>query len=346
MELLSDYEYVLPEHLIAQVPLKNRRDSRLLVLSAKDASPRHQKFSDVIDFLNAGDALVINTSKVMKARLNGHKLHSGGKVEILLSRMLSHNVWIALVRAKGKKHNLKVDFKGSIATVVGPAPEDEGAFVVEFEGDLGEIIEKCGELPLPQYIERPGNEADASRYQTVYANDNAMQSVAAPTAGLHFDLALLEAIKAKGVAVIPVTLHVGPGTFVPVRHEDVALHKMHGELAEISHESAKQINNVKEAGGRIIAVGTTAVRTLESATTSDGKVQAGCQLTRLFIRPGFDFKIIDALITNFHLPKTTLLMLVSAVAGRERILAAYDEAICQGYRFFSYGDACYFERRE
>lgn len=346
MELLSDFEYELPEHLIAQAPLENRRDSRLLVLAKTDLAARHQQFANVIDFLNPGDALVINTSKVMNARLHGTKLQSGGKVEILLSRVISQNVWIALVKAKGKKENLKVEFKGSIATIVGPAPEDDGAFIVEFSDDIHEVIAKCGELPLPQYISRSSTTNDAARYQTVYANDKAMQSVAAPTAGLHFDEALLEAIQKKGVTIIPVILHVGPGTFVPVRHEDISLHKMHGELAEISEDAAQKINETKIRGGRVVAVGTTAVRTLESACDEEGAVKAGSQLTRLFIRPGFRFKVVDALITNFHLPKTTLLMLVSAFAGRERTLAAYNDAIRHGYRFFSYGDASYFERRE
>lgn len=345
MDSLSDYDYELPEHLIAQAPLTNRRDSKLLVLGKHVDKPEHRNFCDIMDYLNPGDALVINTSKVMKARLIGRK-NTGGKVEILLSRPLSDNTWLCLVCAKGNKEHLRIEFGCGNATILKPAPEDPGAFIVSFEGELGQIIEECGALPLPPYITRQPTEHDAARYQTVYADDKTMLSVAAPTAGLHFDLTLLDAIKEKGVSIIPVTLHVGPGTFLPVRHDDLSLHQMHGELAEISQIAANQINDIKRLGGRVIAVGTTAVRTLESAAVDQGTVKAGSYLTRLFIRPGFRFKIIDALITNFHLPKTTLIMLVSAIAGRERILAAYNEAIHQQYRFFSYGDASYIELKD
>lgn len=344
MDLLSDFDYLLPERLIAQAPLEKRSDSKLLVLGRESIAPTHRQFSDVLDYLNPGDALVINTSKVMKARLHGHK-RSGGRVEILLSRPITEKTWICLVKAKGPKENLEVVLRDSIAVVKGVAEDDPGAFVVEFEGDIAQIIEKDGELPLPGYIERPSTNDDALRYQTVYADDAAKLSVAAPTAGLHFDEQLLQKIKDKGVIVVPVILHVGPGTFAPVRDQDISLHQMHGEMFQITKDAASAINEVKANGGRVIAVGTTSVRTLESASQS-GRVEAGSHLTRIFIRPGFKFQIVDALITNFHLPKTTLLMLVSALVGRERILSAYDEAIKNQYRFFSYGDACYFERMD
>jgi len=345
VELLSDYEYSLPEHLIAQRPLENRRDSRLLVLKKDADEVVHSSFASVVDLLQPGDALIINTSKVMKARLRGHKV-SGGKVEVLLIRPLEGSKWLAFVRAKGPKTGMRVAFSTSgSATIIGPASDEEAAFIVEFDGDLSAIMESCGDLPLPPYIERPTTLEDESRYQTVYADDSATQSVAAPTAGLHFDLALLESVRAKGIEVIPVTLHVGAGTFAPVRHEDISLHQMHAEWAEVSRESAEKINAIKAKGGRIIAVGTTALRTLESASES-GLVQSGGALTRLFIRPGYRFQTVDALITNFHLPKTTLLMLVSAFIGKDRLFAAYHEAIAHSYRFFSYGDACYFELRD
>lgn len=342
MELLSDYDYALPEHLIAQTPLENRRDSKLLVLRRSDAAASHHQFDYVLDCLNPGDGLVINTSKVMKARLRGFREVTGGKVEILLSRMLSHNTWIALVRATGKKLNMRVSLGCGSATIVGPAPDEDGAFIVEIHGDLNAIMESCGDLPLPLYIARSPTQEDETRYQTVYAQGD-QRSVAAPTAGLHFDLALLNAIRNKGVKVIPVTLHVGAGTFLPVRYEEVAKHQMHAEWAAVSEDSAQQINAIKKAGGRIITVGTTATRTLESASTDNGEVVPGSILTRLFIRPGYRFRVVDALITNFHLPKTTLFMLVCAAVGLERTKRAYYNAVENSYRFFSYGDACYFE---
>ena len=345
MDSLSNYNYDLPQQLIAQKPAENRSDSRLLVIRGNTQQIHHRQFFQMIDYLNPGDALVVNTSKVMKARLIGKKYKSGGKVEVLLSRFLEGNKWVCLVRSKGEKNGQLLDFSGHKATILGLAPKDDGAFVVEFE-NLEKIIDKCGQLPLPPYIERCSSDEDFSRYQTVYADDSQTQSVASPTAGLHFDEVLLEKIKEKGVKVVPIVLHVGPGTFLPVRHEDLSLHQMHAELACISENSARVINETKNAGHRVIAVGTTAVRTLESAADELGKVKAGEQLTRLFIKPGFRFKIVDAMITNFHLPKTTLLMLVSAFAGRKRILEAYEEAIKEKYRFFSYGDASYIEREE
>lgn len=346
MELLSDYNYELPPHLIAQAPLDKRSDARLLMLPKGAETPSHGRFVDILSLLNTGDGLVINTSKVMKARLWGQKRQSGGKVEMLLIRPLADNQWLALVSAKGKKAQLEVDFASVSATIVGPSHDEPGAFVVAFDGDVQALLTEQGELPLPPYITRKPDDDDDTRYQTVYADNNAEASVASPTAGLHFDEALLQAIHDKGVHIIPVTLHVGPGTFMPVRSENLAEHHMHGEWSEISDEAAAEINAIKARGGRIVAVGTTATRTLESHAIENAVVKAGGQLTRLFIRPGYRFLIVDALITNFHLPKTTLLMLVSALVGRERLLAAYNEAILQGYRFFSYGDASYLERVE
>lgn len=341
MNLLSDFDYPLPEHLIAQKPLENRRDSKLLVL-ARNSEIKHRSFADVMEYLRPGDALVVNDSTVMKARLRGKRVATGGQVEILLSRMLEPNLWVALVRATGKKENMVVSLGAGSATIRGPSQDEPGAFIVEIHGDLQTIMASCGDLPLPHYIDRQTTDEDSSRYQTVYAKGEE-RSVAAPTAGLHFDEALLEAIRQKGVTIVPVTLHVGAGTFLPVRHEEISLHQMHAECAEISQESARLINDVKARGGRIVAVGTTATRTLESSVDENGRVKAGPVLTRLFIRPGFRFRVIDALVTNFHLPKTTLFMLVCAAIGRERALAVYHEAIANHYRFFSYGDACYFE---
>ena len=346
VELLSDYEYALPEHLIAQKPLENRRDSRLLVLKKDATQVSHSGFASIIDLLEPGDALVVNTSKVMKARLRGHKVQSGGKVEVLLIRPLTDGKWLAFVKASGQKANMKIALGCGSAVVVGRSEEENDAFVIALEGDVSAIMESCGDLPLPPYIERPTTCEDERRYQTVYADDGSVQSVAAPTAGLHFDVALLDEIRAKGVEIIPVTLHVGAGTFAPVRYEDISQHQMHAEWAEISEESAQRINAVKKRGGRIVAVGTTALRTLESGAGTGGEVRAGAALTRLFIRPGYKFRVLDALVTNFHFPKTTLLMLVAAFAGKERVFQAYEEAIANGYRFFSYGDACYFELKK
>ncbi|MDA0712974.1 MAG: tRNA preQ1(34) S-adenosylmethionine ribosyltransferase-isomerase QueA, partial [bacterium] len=297
--------------------------------------------------LNPGDALVLNNTKVIPARFHGYKTKTKGKVGILLSRVMPDGSWIALVTAKrkmqiGDEITLKND--SLTATIINKVIEEPGAFQIKFNHDILKHAEEIGEIPLPPYIKRVCNEIDNERYQTVFADDKQNQAVAAPTAGLHFDQELLEQIKNKGVRIIYITLHVGPGTFLPIRTDNINEHQMHAEPWFITEAAATQINEIKNSGGRIIAVGTTCVRTLESATDDANKlVKAGSGLTRLFIKPGFKFKIVDSFITNFHLPKTTLLLLVAAAIGNENLAKIYQEAIEQNYRFFSYGDACFFD---
>lgn len=343
---VSDYDYFLPEEQIAQDPLADRSSSKLLVLDKNTGETSHHVFKEIIDYLNPGDCLCINNTKVIPARLIGRK-KTGGVVEVLLLKRLEDekSKWEVLTRP-GKKARV-----GDEIIFGGEGPEDfdllcrvtevkeDGNRIVEFEYDgiFEEILDKLGQMPLPPYITH--RLEDKNRYQTVYAKIEG--SAAAPTAGLHFTNELLEQIKEKGVKVVSVTLHVGLGTFRPVQVENILDHKMHSEYYEVSEETAKILNETKVNGGRIISVGTTSTRTLESVTDENGIVHAGSGETQIFIYPGYKFKAIDGLITNFHLPKSTLIMLVSALAGRKNVLNAYKEAVEKKYRFFSFGDAMF-----
>ena len=334
----SDFYYDLPKELIAQDPLEDRSSSRLLHLSMKDGSMEHRHFTDILDYLNEGDCLVINDTRVIPARLYGHKEETGALIEILLLKRHENDIWECLVKpGKKARPGAKITFgdgilKGEIIDIV-----DEGNRLIQFhyDGIFEEILDQLGEMPLPPYITHKLK--DKNRYQTVYAKNDG--SAAAPTAGLHFTKELLEQVKAKGVKIAHVTLHVGLGTFRPVKVDDVEQHHMHSEFYMVEEDQAKLINDTKKAGGRVISVGTTSCRTLESATGEDGILLAGSGWTEIFIYPGYRFKMIDGLITNFHLPESTLMMLVSALAGKENIMAAYEEAVRQKYRFFSFGDA-------
>ncbi len=338
----SDFYYDLPEELIAQSPAKTRDGSRLLTLDRKSGETEHRIFRDILDYINENDVLVINDSKVIPARIFGASVKSGYKVEFLLLRQRENNVWETLVRP-GKKAREGDRFvfgdgimHGEIIGIV-----EDGNRLIRFEYDSGktiyELLDALGSMPLPPYItEKPD---DPSRYQTVYARKEG--SAAAPTAGLHFTPELLDAIKAKGCAVCRVMLHVGLGTFRPVKEENIADHHMHTEYFEISEDTANEINARKKAGGRVIAVGTTSCRVLESASDEDGVLRPMATDTGIFIYPGYKFKTVDALITNFHLPESTLLMLVSAFSSREMMLSAYKTAVENKYRFFSFGDAMF-----
>ena len=334
----ADFYYELPKELIAQDPLEDRSASRLMHLSLKDGSVSHHSFRDIIDFLNPGDCLVINDTKVIPARLYGSRVPTGGAVEILLLKRMQDDTWECLVKP-GKKARTgdRISFgdgrlTGEITDVL-----DDGNRLIRFsyEGIFEEILDALGEMPLPPYITHKLQ--DRNRYQTVYAVHDG--SAAAPTAGLHFTHELLEQVKAKGVSIAHVTLHVGLGTFRPVKVDDVESHHMHSEFYVVEEDQAELINRTRQNGGRIIAVGTTSCRTLESASDPDGVIHAGSGWTDIFIYPGYRFKMTDALITNFHLPESTLLMLVSALAGKENIMRAYEEAVKERYRFFSFGDA-------
>ena len=334
----SDFYYDLPKELIAQDPLEDRSSSRLLHLSMKDGSMEHRHFTDILDYLKEGDCLVINDTRVIPARLYGHKEETGALIEILLLKRSENDIWECLVKpGKKARPGAKITFgdgilKGEIIDVV-----DEGNRLIQFhyDGIFEEILDQLGEMPLPPYITHKLK--DKNRYQTVYAKNDG--SAAAPTAGLHCTKELLEQVKAKGVNIAHVTLHVGLGTFRPVKVDDVEQHHMHSEFYMVEEDQAKLINDTKKQGGRVISVGTTSCRTLESATDENGILRAGSGWTEIFIYPGYRFKMIDGLITNFHLPESTLMMLVSALAGKEHIMAAYEEAVRQKYRFFSFGDA-------
>ena len=334
----SDFFYELPEELIAQDPLEDRTASRLLVLDRKTDKLEHKIFSDVIDYLNPGDCLVINNTRVIPARLIGEKEGTGGKVEILLLKRRENDIWESLVKpGKKLRPGARVTFgdgrlKAEILEIA-----EEGNRLVKFyyEGIFEEILDSLGEMPLPPYITHKLE--DKEMYQTVYAKFNG--SAAAPTAGLHFTNELLEKIRHKGVRIASITLHVGLGTFRPVKVEEVNNHHMHTEWYEVNKEAADIINETKKNGGRVICVGTTSCRTIESVADENGLMSAKTGETDIFIYPGYKFKVLDALITNFHLPESTLVMLVSALAGRENILHAYEEAVKEKYRFFSFGDA-------
>ncbi|WP_314943208.1 tRNA preQ1(34) S-adenosylmethionine ribosyltransferase-isomerase QueA [Abiotrophia defectiva] len=336
----KDFDYHLPEHLIAQTPLADRAASRLLVLDRQTGQKQDLHFDQIINFLNPGDALVVNETRVIPARLFGIKPETGGHLEILLLNNTQGNQWECLIKpARRAKTGTQIVFgeDGRLtATVVSEG--DHGGRIIEFsyEGVFLEILESLGQMPLPPYIKERLEDAD--RYQTVYAKENG--SAAAPTAGLHFTDELLEAIKAKGVEIIPLVLHVGLGTFRPVSADSIEDHEMHAEYYQLSQASADAIQAVQARGGKIFAVGTTSVRTLETiAAKFDGQVKADSGWTQIFISPGFEFKVVDHLITNFHLPCSTLVMLVSAFYKREAVLAAYEHAVEAEYRFFSFGDS-------
>lgn len=338
----SDFYYDLPEELIAQDPLPDRSSSRLMHLDKQTGKIIHTNFRHVLDYLNPGDCLVINDTRVIPARLYGSKVGTNAGIEILLLKRKENNIWETLVKpGKKAKPGTKISFGdglliGEVLDVV-----EEGNRLIQFsyEGIFEEILDQLGEMPLPPYITHKLQ--DKERYQTVYAKHEG--SAAAPTAGLHFTKELLEQIEEKGVKIAHVTLHVGLGTFRPVKVDDVEKHHMHSEFYVVEEDQAAIINEAKRTGHRVIAVGTTSCRTLESAADENGMLQAKSGWTEIFIYPGYEFKIIDALITNFHLPESTLLMLVSALAGKEHILKAYEEAVKERYRFFSFGDAMMIE---
>lgn len=338
----SDFYYELPQELIAQDPLEDRSSSRLMKLDKKTGEIEHKIFRDIIEELNPGDCLVVNNTKVIPARLLGVKEDTGAHIEVLLLKRKADNVWETLVKpGKKARPGARIIFGDGLlkAEVVDVVDEGNRLIRFEFEGIFEEILDKLGQMPLPPYITHQLK--DKNRYQTVYAKHDG--SAAAPTAGLHFTPELLEQILAKGVKLAHVTLHVGLGTFRPVKVEDVTKHHMHSEFYVVEEEQAHLINETKAAGGRVICVGTTSCRTLESATDEHGILKAGSGWTEIFIYPGYRFKMMDALITNFHLPESTLLMLVSAFAGKEKIMKAYEEAVRERYRFFSFGDAMFIE---
>lgn len=337
---VSDFTFDLPEELIAQDPLEDRSSSRLLTLDKQTGEIGHDIFKNITNYLKKGDCLVLNNTRVIPARLIGAKEHTGGKVEVLLLKRKQDNMWETLVKP-GKKARPGARISFGDGLLVGEVMEvlEEGNRLIrfEYEGIFEEVLDQLGQMPLPPYITHQLQ--DKERYQTVYAKHNG--SAAAPTAGLHFTKELLQQIQDMGVKIAYVTLHVGLGTFRPVKVEDVLDHHMHTEFYQIEEEDAKIINDTKAAGGRIISVGTTSTRTLESVADETGIVKPGSGWTDIFIYPGYQFKVIDGLITNFHLPESTLLMLVSALAGREHILHAYHTAVEERYRFFSFGDAMF-----
>lgn len=336
----EDFFFNLPEDRIAQDPLEDRSSSRLLVLNKNTGETSHHVFREIPDFLKPGDCLVINDTKVIPARLIGEKESTGAKVEVLLLKRKENDIWETLVKpGKKMKPGARVSFgggllKGQVVDVV-----DEGNRLIQFEyqGIFEEILDQLGQMPLPPYITHQLE--DKNRYQTVYAKHSG--SAAAPTAGLHFTPELLEKIKKMGVEIAHVTLHVGLGTFRPVKVENILEHHMHSEFYRIEASEAEKINRAKDSGHRVICVGTTSCRTIESAADETGHLRESSGWTEIFIYPGYQFKILDCLITNFHLPESTLIMLVSALAGREHVLSAYEEAVEKGYRFFSFGDAMF-----
>lgn len=336
---LADFDYHLPERLIAQSPVLRRDTSRLMIIDRRTGVFRHARFSQIDEFLPAGALLTLNNTKVIPARLIGKKPHSGGKVEFLLVQQKGNNIWEVLAKpGKSVVPGTQVQFGEGLLKAQVIALAKGGSRIVRFEHkeDFCKILAKVGQVPLPPYIKRNPKPADENRYQCVYATSEG--AIAAPTAGLHFTKPLLDRLKRNGFNFVTLTLHVGLGTFQPVKVRNVRRHKMHSEHFELSQEAADTVNAAKEGGNKIVAVGTTSVRALETAA-SGGNISPYTGDTDIFIYPGYQFKLVDALITNFHLPKSTLLMLVSAFAGRELILKAYREAIKRNYRFYSYGDA-------
>ncbi|TMW73976.1 tRNA preQ1(34) S-adenosylmethionine ribosyltransferase-isomerase QueA [Alteribacter natronophilus] len=336
---VSQFDFSLPEELIAQTPLRDRTQSRLLVLDRKTGEMDHRNFTDMLSYLEAGDALVINNTRVIPARLLGVKEETGAKIEVLLLKEKGEHTWEALVKpARRLKKGTRVSFGDGrlVGTCTGELEEGRRDLQFSFDGIFHEVLDELGQMPLPPYIQTQLEEKE--RYQTVYAKHRG--SAAAPTAGLHFTDELLEKAEEKGVEIVNITLHVGLGTFRPVSVDDVESHKMHAEFYQMDEGAAETLNRVKAGGGRILAVGTTSARTLETiARDHDGKLTASSGWTDIFIYPGFEFRALDGLLTNFHLPKSTLVMLVSAFAGRENVLSAYREAVEERYRFFSFGDA-------
>ena len=334
---VAAFDYELPGELIAKAPLPERDASRLLVVPRSEGAPEHRAVRDLPDLLREGDLLVVNDAKVIPARLRGHKQGTGGKVELLLVEPLGGRDWLALGNSsKPLRPGAIVEAHGARIEVVA-AGEGELTIRLPVEGeDLWRYLDEAGETPLPPYIDRPPEASDRERYQTIFARERG--AVAAPTAGLHFTDALVESLRLRGISLAPITLYVGPGTFLPVRSRRIEDHRMHRERYSVPRETAEAWSRTRERGGRVVAVGTTALRTLEAAT-GGGRLRAGPGATDLFVFPGYRFRAVDGLFTNFHLPRSTLLMLVAAFAGLDRILAAYREAVRQKYRFFSYGDA-------
>lgn len=335
---VKDYDYDLPEELIAQDPLEDRSSSRLMVLDRQTGDVEHRHFTDILEYLHPGDCLVINNTKVIPARLFGVKEDTQAKIEVLLLKRKENDIWETLVKpGKKAKPGTKLVFGDGLLTAEVVDVVEEGNRLIQFhyDGIFEEILDQLGQMPLPPYITHQLK--DKNRYQTVYAKYDG--SAAAPTAGLHFTKELLQKVKDMGVDIEEVTLHVGLGTFRPVKVENVLDHHMHSEFYMVSQEAADKINRAKESGHRVIAVGTTSTRTLEAAADENGRLHETSGWTEIFIYPGYQFKVIDALITNFHLPQSTLVMLVSALAGREHVLHAYEIAVKERYRFFSFGDA-------
>lgn len=336
----SDFYFELPQELIAQDPLEDRSSSRLLMLDKATGQVSHHVFKEIVEYLEPGDCLVLNNTKVIPARLLGEREGTGAHVEVLLLKRREGDVWETLVKPGRKcRPGDRLVFGGGLlrAQVLETVEEGNRLIRFEYQGIFEEVLDRLGEMPLPPYITHKLQ--DKSRYQTVYAKYEG--SAAAPTAGLHFTRELLDQIERKGIHIVYVTLHVGLGTFRPVKEDNVLNHHMHSEYYQVTEEAAERINRTKEEGGRVICVGTTSCRTVESVADADGRVVPGCGDTEIFIYPGYEFKVLDALITNFHLPESTLVMLVSALAGREQVLAAYEEAIREQYRFFSFGDAMF-----
>ncbi len=334
----TDFYYELPEELIAQDPLEDRSSSRLLVLNRKSGAVSHHVFREITEYLKEGDCLVINDTKVIPARLIGSKIGTDAKIEVLLLKRKENNIWETLVKpGKKMKAGAKISFGDGLLTgeVIDIVEEGNRLIRFSFEGIFEEILDQLGQMPLPPYITHQLQ--DKNRYQTVYAKHTG--SAAAPTAGLHFTPELLRAIEKRGIEIAKVTLHVGLGTFRPVKVDEITDHHMHSEFYQIDEEAAKKINRAKATGNRVICVGTTSCRTIESAADESGHLKAKSGWTDIFIYPGYEFRALDGLITNFHLPESTLIMLVSALAGRENVLAAYEEAVKERYRFFSFGDA-------
>lgn len=335
---VKDYDYDLPEELIAQDPLEDRSSSRLMVLDRQTGDVEHRHFTDILEYLHPGDCLVINNTKVIPARLFGVKEDTQAKIEVLLLKRKENDIWETLVKpGKKAKPGTKLVFGDGLLTAEVVDVVEEGNRLIQFhyDGIFEEILDQLGQMPLPPYITHQLK--DKNRYQTVYAKYDG--SAAAPTAGLHFTKELLQKVKDMGVDIAEVTLHVGLGTFRPVKVENVLDHHMHSEFYMVSQEAADKINRAKESGHRVIAVGTTSTRTLEATADENGRLHETSGWTEIFIYPGYQFKVIDALITNFHLPQSTLVMLVSALAGREHVLHAYEIAVKERYRFFSFGDA-------
>lgn len=336
----SDFYFDLPEELIAQDPLEDRSSSRLLMLNKNTGEVKHEIFKNIAGYLHPGDCLVLNNTRVLPARLMGTKEDTGATIEVLLLKRRENDIWETLVKpGKKARPGVKIVFGDGLlkAEVLDVVEEGNRLIQFSYDGIFEEVLDRLGEMPLPPYITHKLQ--DKNRYQTVYAKYDG--SAAAPTAGLHFTKELLKEIEAKGVRLAYVTLHVGLGTFRPVKADNILEHHMHSEYYQISKEAANIINETKENGGRVICVGTTSCRTVESAADENGRLKECCDNTEIFIYPGYRFKVLDCLITNFHLPESTLVMLVSALAGRENVLAAYEQAIKEKYRFFSFGDACF-----